>query len=95
MPRACGSLPRCCLSLESDPVATTRAYAQTFLDEATLSVASAAQAVCMDKIVALRPLPNGFELQAPPSLKVLREQAELRELKRHLLAVRAKRLASS
>jgi hypothetical protein len=45
------------------------------------------------KIVALRPLPQGFEVQAPPSLRVLREMAEIRALKARLAAARQLKLA--
>lgn len=46
------------------------------------------------KVVALRPLPEGFEVQAPPSLQVLREMAEIRALKERLLAARRIKLAN-
>jgi hypothetical protein len=46
------------------------------------------------KIVALRPLEKGFEVQPPPSVKVLREMAEIRELKARLTAARRLKLAN-
>jgi hypothetical protein len=46
------------------------------------------------KIVALRPLANGFELQAPPSVQALREMAEIRALKARLFAARRVKLAN-
>ncbi|MEX2238257.1 MAG: hypothetical protein WEB00_12060 [Dehalococcoidia bacterium] len=41
------------------------------------------------KLIALRPLLNGFERQPPPTLEILRQQAEIRLLKATLR--RAKR----
>ena len=46
------------------------------------------------KILALRPLPAGFEAPPPPSVEVLRQMAEIRLLKQRLLAARRLRLAN-
>jgi hypothetical protein len=45
------------------------------------------------KILAIRPLPKGFERQPPPSLEVLRQQAEIRALKAQRTAARSLRIA--
>jgi hypothetical protein len=47
-----------------------------------------------EKVVAIRPLPQGFEPQPPPSLEILREMAQIRELKERLLAARRLKLAN-